>query len=228
MKVLAVFIVLAVASTKAQLSATLSEFHQMFDDYHLDVDYWLRDQRVNVSEQIRQSNRVALEQVWADVTVVRLVTVSAEQAIDNHAGEVGENPCIANIRSRLVDLEREAGEKISGCARNLHRDYQHALDLGFFIHINYAQRMSHFLQVLVIYTLGHFNPVTDADAITAELQYNWDHRENIRDEHYINMYRDLLAVGKTTGNINMENCLLTVASLYNIDVNNLRSDLQQC
>ncbi|XP_055677090.1 uncharacterized protein LOC129786237 [Lutzomyia longipalpis] len=228
MKVLAVFIALVVATAQAQFSQEIEEFHRMFDEYHEEVDYWLRDQRLLVSDSIRQANRVALEQVWNDVTAVRLITVSAEQAIDNHAAEVGENPCIAQIRTRLADLEEEAGVSISSCSRNLHRDFQHALDYGFFIHINYAQRMSHFLQLLVLYTLGHYNAVTNQDYIRYELQENWDHRENIRDEYYINYYRDMLEVGKTTGNINMENCLLIVANLYNIDVNQLRDDLSHC
>ncbi|XP_055698495.1 uncharacterized protein LOC129798972 [Phlebotomus papatasi] len=229
MKFLAVFITLvAVVTAQGDFAQELREFHENFNDFHADVDHWLEERRLEVSETIREANRVALEQVWFDVTAIRVITESARQAIDNHAADVGENPCIEGIRERLSELESESGDKISSCARNLHRDYQHSLDYGFFIHINYAQRMSHFLQIIILYTMGHFNAFSEQEYIRSELQANWEHRENIRDEEYIMYYRDQLENGKTIGNINVENCLLTVASLYNIDVNQLREDLMHC
>ncbi|XP_055698493.1 uncharacterized protein LOC129798970 [Phlebotomus papatasi] len=229
MKVLAVFIALvAVVTAQSDFAQELQEFHENFNDFHLELDYWLRDRRHEVSDTIREANRVALGQVWDDVTAVRFITESARQAIDYRADQIGETECIVGIRERLTELESESGDKISACARNLHRDYQHSLDYGFFIHLNYAQRMSHFLQLLVLYNVGNYNPFSDQEFIRWALTENWEHRENLRDEEYIMYYRDQLENGKSIGNINVENCLLTVASIYNIDVNQLRDDLTQC
>ncbi|XP_055677089.1 uncharacterized protein LOC129786236 [Lutzomyia longipalpis] len=230
MKVLLSFVALfAFAAANSQFAGELRAFHRDFTDFHYDLNYFLRFQRLDSSEEIADFNRVSLDRAWDSVSSIKDSAQSARDAINQRAQEIGnQNPCLIALSERLQEREAEAGQSINRCAVLAESDYSAGLGTGYFGTINYAQRMASFTLLQTLYTIGTYNPVTWEDQIRFELQITWDYRESIRMADSLAYYLNEVRTGMNIANINFHNCVLTASSLFGGDATRIGNDAQSC
>lgn len=207
----------------------MREFNDLFNDYHNEVSYFLREQRASASEMLETQNRMALTNIWDSVLRMKTMTELANDKLIYVAMEIGnQHPCLIQLSENLEDAEIEAGHSISSCSSNLYRTQQQSITNGFFPTVDYTQRSSHFLQIVTLYTMGLFNPVNDQLSIRQELGNIWRDREAIKAEEMTIEQLSTVQVGLQTARINLGNCLALTEGRYRTLTNNLIEAASMC
>lgn len=199
-------------------SDEMREFNERFNTYHREIDYFLRLNRMNASEMIEQQNRVALTAIWDSVLHLKELTEVANDKLIYVALEVGnQDPCIVDLFNTLKEVETRAGAEISECATSMYRQQETAMASGFYNTVDYAQRSSHFLQIITLYTLGLHNTVSEQAAIRAELEGIWAERAEIKAEQKIVDEQDHIELSLQTARLNLNNCVAVIEAVYAAD-----------
>lgn len=203
--------------------------NERFNEFHREVDYFLRLRRINTSDMIENQNRIALTAVWDSVLRLKELAEVANDKLIYVALEVGnQDPCIVNLFNELKTAESRAGDEISSCAGSMYRQQQNAMNSGLFSTIDYAQRSSHFLQIVTLYTMGKYNPVTEQTAIRNELNSVWAERSAIKSEDRIYEGQDQIELSLQTARINLNNCMARVEGLFAQDSERIYNDAAGC
>lgn len=189
--------------------------NERFNEYHREIDYFLRLSRMNTSDMMESQNRMALNTIWDSVLRLKSLTEQANDKLIYIAIEVGnQDPCIVALFNELQEAELRAGTNISACASTMHRQQETAIASGFFNTVDYTQRSSHFLQIITLYTLGLHNTVTEQNEILAELNGIWAERELIKAEDRLLDEHTHILVSLQTARINLNNCMLVIEGMY--------------
>uniref|UniRef100_A0A1B0D0R9 Uncharacterized protein n=1 Tax=Phlebotomus papatasi TaxID=29031 RepID=A0A1B0D0R9_PHLPP len=200
-----------------------------FTDFHYDVNYFLRIERLNTSEEIADFNRISLDRTWDAVVEIKDFAQGARDAINQRATEIGnQNPCLIALYERLEEEEDQAAYRINRCATLAESDYNVGLDTGYFGTLNYVQRMASFTLLQTLYTVGSYNPVVWEDQIRYELAITWEHREDIRMADSLDHYLNEVRTGMNIANINFHNCIQTASAVFGADADRISNDAQQC
>ncbi|GAB0096519.1 hypothetical protein DMENIID0001_120430 [Sergentomyia squamirostris] len=219
----------AVVTANPQFAQELRDFHSDFSDFHYELNYFFRVQRLDTSEEIAEFNRQSLDRAWDAVVSIKGSAQTARDAINQRAQEIGnQNPCLIALSQRLEERETEASQGINRCAVLADGDYSQAVDTGFFGTLNYAQRMATFTLLQTLFTVGTYNPVIWEDQIRYELGITWEYRESLRMANYLGLYSTNIRTGMRTANLNFENCVRTASSLFGVDANAIASQTQSC
>lgn len=189
--------------------------NERFNEYHREIDYFLRLSRMNTSDMMESQNRMALNTIWDSVLRLKTLTEVANDKLIYIALEVGnQDPCIVALFNELQEAELRAGTNISACASTMHRQQETAIASGFFNTVDYTQRSSHFLQIITLYTLGLHNTVTEQNEILDELNGIWEERELIKAESRLADEHTHILVSLQTARINLNNCMLVIEGMY--------------
>lgn len=204
-------------------------FNERFNEYHREIDYFLRLARMNTSDMMEEQNRMALTTIWDSVLRLKQHTEVANDKLIYVALEVGnQDPCIVGLFNELKEAEHDAGDRISACATSMHRQQETAINSGYFTTVDYTQRSSHFLQIITLYTLGLHNTVTEQAAIRQELEGIWAERAAIRSEGRINDEHMHILVSLQTARINLNNCMLVIEGQYDERTQRIVNDAGNC
>lgn len=204
-------------------------FNERFNEYHREIDYFLRINRMNASNMIETQNRIALTSIWDSVLRLKQLTEEANDKLIYVALEIGnQDPCIVGLFNELQAAETKAGADISGCATSMYRQQENAMASGFYNTVDYTQRSSHFLQIITLYTLGLHNTVTEQAAIRSELDGIWAERAAIKSEAQIEQEQDHIELSLQTARINLNNCMAVIEGIYTIDTQAIYNAASAC
>lgn len=222
-------LVALVAQAQLSFPDQLRQYNDQFNAYHREVDTFLRVRRITTSEMIEEQNRVALTGIWDSVLRLKQLTEEANDKLIYVALEVGnQDPCIVALFNELKTVETRAGTEISECATSMYRQQETAMASGMFGTVDYAQRSSHFLQIITLYTLGQHNTVSEQDAIRAELDTLWAQRANIRSEERIAQEHDHIQLSLQTARLNLNNCMAVIEGMYAQDSERIYTAAGSC
>lgn len=204
----------ASSTVQAQFTDILRRYNEDFNNYHNEIDTFLRFERMNTSGLMEQQNRMALTTIWDRVLQFKQISEQANDRLIQISQDIGiegnQNPCIIEMDMYLREADVDAGNNISTCATDFHRRQELAIVEGFFATVDATQRQSHFLQIITLFTLGRFNPITEQAAIRTELSDTWADRANIKAEDRIVSEQFEVQNALQTARINLDNCLAVI------------------
>lgn len=164
----------------SQVSALdLNAEQERFNDLHYQIDYWLRNVRINSSALINQLNKDALTTIGERVAEAGDLKEATQSIIGDVVLDLGElNQCAIDADEFLTQSAIAAGVSLSACAEQTVITFNAITNENVIPYSSYVQRRSTTASHFTLTALAAHNPITETTELAAFLTEAFDSNED--------------------------------------------------
>ncbi|XP_062562089.1 uncharacterized protein LOC134225755 [Armigeres subalbatus] len=181
----------------------LTEFNQLFNQLHYDVNYKLRIYRMDHSRDLKNLNAQFISRYAFVITDIQHRKQEAKDAILQHALDIGDtqNPCIVEKNDEAIRRATQAASDLSVLGEKVYGDLATITKVFFYPIVKGHQQTSNALQPTVLDKLSTNNAVTGLQLLLADLAFKYMANEDIVDQVVASLDKELEAFQETINSL---------------------------